>query len=342
MPRPTIQDVAKAAGVSKATVSRVLNGNYEYMRADTRAKVEQAVSNLRFRPSSTAQSLTSKRTNTVAILISDIGNPFYPEVIHGVEDVAFKNQYGIFLCNTNYDLDRGLALIRSLIDKHVDGVMLMSSTMSNDWLDELVQNGIPAVVLDWDTRLSRKSVSIIQVEYRGGIQEAVDHLVSLGHKNFAHISGPLTWPTSRTRRDEFLKALKFHIISPENVPVIEGNLLINGGRQAAVKLAGLPEMPTAIFAANDLTAMGVITELKAQGLRVPEDVSVVGLDNIFLASQTDPPLTTVALPRREIGELAMKMLLQLLKTGNDADTLPVIEKVETTLVIRASTATAQR
>ena len=340
MPRPTIQDVAKAAGVSKATVSRVLSGNYEYMRSDTREKVELAVSRLGFRPSSTAQSLTSKRTHTVAILISDIGNPFYPDVIHGVEDIAFKNQYGIFLCNTNYDLDRGLALIRSLIDKRVDGVMLMSSTMSNDWLDELVQNGIPAVVLDWDTKLSGKSVSIIQVEYGVGIQEAVNHLVSLGHKNFAHVSGPLTWPTSRTRRDEFINALKFHNISSENVPVIEGNLLIDGGRQAAVTLAGLIERPTAIFAANDLTAMGVMTELKAQGLRVPEDVSVVGLDDIFLASQTDPQLTTVALPRREIGELAMKMLLQLFKTGNDADVLPAIEKVETSLVIRSSTSKA--
>lgn len=340
MPRPTIQDVAKTAGVSKATVSRVLSGNYEYMRADTRKRVEQAVSSLGFRPSSTAQSLTSKRTNTAAILISDIGNPFYPDVIHGVEDVAFKNQYGIFLCNTNYDLDRGLALIRSLIDKRVDGVMLMSSTMSNDWLDELVQNGIPAVVLDWEPKLSGKSVSIIQVEYGPGIQEAVNHLVSLGHKNFAHVSGPLTWPTSRTRRDEFFKALKLHNISSENTPVIEGNLLIDGGRQAAVTLAGLTERPTAIFAANDLTAMGVMTELKAQGLRVPEDVSVVGLDDIFLASQTDPQLTTVALPRREIGELAMKMLLQLFKTVNDADVLPAIEKVETSLVIRSSTSKA--
>ncbi len=342
MPRPTIQDVANAAGVSKATVSRVLSGNYEYMRADTREKVEQAVSSLGFRPSSTAQSLKSKRTNTAAILISDIGNPFYPDVIHGVEDVAFDNQYGIFLCNTSYDLDRGLAFIRSLIDKRVDGVILMSSSMSNDWLDELVENGIPAVVVEWEPKVSRKSVSIIQIEYGTGIQAAVEHLVSLGHKNFGHVSGPLTWPTSRTRRDEFFKALKLHNIPSENALVIEGNMLIEGGRQAAVKLAALPERPTAIFTANDLTAIGIMTELKAQGLRVPADVSVVGLDDIFLASQTDPQLTTVALPRRELGELAMKMLLQLLKTGNDADILPAIEKLETSLVIRSSTATSPR
>lgn len=342
MPRPTIQDVAKAAGVSKATVSRVLSGNYSYMRADTREKVEQAVRSLGFRPNSTAQSLKSKRTKTVAILISDISNPFYPDVIHGVEDVGYENQYGIFLCNTNYDLDHGLALIRSLIDRRVDGVILMSSTMSNDWLDELFQNGIPAVVVEWEPKLSRKSVSIIQIEYGPGIQDAVNHLVSLGHKNFCHVSGPLKWQTSRTRRDEFLKALKLHNISSENTPIFEGNLLIDGGRQAAVKFLSLTERPTAIFAANDLTAMGVMTELKAQGLRVPEDVSVVGLDNIFLGSQTDPQLTTVALPRRELGELAMKTLLQLLKTGNDADTLPVIEKIETSLVIRSSTAPAPR
>ena len=338
MPRLTIQDVADAAGVSKATVSRVVSGNYEYMRADTREKVEQTIKRLGFRPSSTAQSLTSNRTNTVAIMISDIGNPFYPDVIHGVEGIAFTNNYGIFLCNTNYDLDRGLALIRSLIDKRVDGVLLMSSTMSNDWLEELIQNGIPAVVLDWATELSEKTISTIQVDFGPGIQAAVDHLISLGHEKFAHVSGPLTWQTSRKRRDEFLNALKLRNISVENVPVLEGNLRIDGGRQAALQLVNLPVRPTAIFAANDLTAIGIISELKAQGLRVPQDVSVIGLDDIFLASQADPPLTTVALPRREIGELMMNMLLQLFKPGRDEDALPVVERVETSLVIRLSTA----
>jgi LacI family transcriptional regulator len=342
MPRATIQDVAKAAGVSKATVSRVMSGNYEYMRADTRARVEKAVSILGFRPSSTAQSLTSKRTNTVAILISDIGNPFYPDVIHGVEDIVFKNQYSLFLCNTNYDLDRGLTLIRSLIDKRVDGIMLMSSMMSNDWLNELVQNGIPAVVLDWDTKLTGKRVAGIQVEYGPGIQEAVNLLVSLGHRTFAHVSGPLTWPTSRSRRDEFFEALKLHNISPENVPVIEGNLKMDGGRQAGLQIGNLSVKPTAIFAANDLTAIGVMTELIAQGLQIPQDISVIGLDDIYLASQSEPQLTTVALPRREIGELAMNMLLQLFKNGNDIEAAAVIEKVKTSLVIRSSTAKSAR
>ncbi len=338
MPRPTIQDVAKTAQVSKSTVSRVLSGNYEYMRADTREKVELAVKRLGYRPSSIAQSLTSKRTNTAAILISDIGNPFYPDVIHGVEQIAFENQYGIFLCNTNYDLDRGLELIRSLIDKRVDGVMLMSSSMTDDWLDELVDNGIPTVVLDWDIKLAQRNLSTIQVDYEPGIKAAVNHLVSLGHTRFAHVSGPLTWPTSRTRRDVFLSALKLHQIFPENVPILEGNLRMDGGRQAAIQLMGLSERPTAIFAANDLTALGLMAELKAQGLRIPQDMSIVGLDDIYLSSQSDPPLTTVALPRREIGELAMKMLLRWFKTGAE----PVIERVESSLVIRASTATSTR
>jgi len=342
MPRLTIQDVADAAEVSKATVSRVLSGNYEYMRAETREKVEQTIKRLGYRPSSTAQSLTSNRTNTVAIMISDIGNPFYPDVIHGVESIAFDTNYGIFLCNTNYDLDRGLALIRSLIDKRVDGVLLMSSTMSNDWLDELIQNGIPAVVLDWATKLTKKSISTIQVDFGPGIEAAVDHLAAIGHKNFAHVSGPLAWQTSRKRRDEFLTALKSHNISAENVPVVEGNLQIDGGRRAAAQLINLPERPTAIFAANDLTAIGIMTELKAQGFKVPGDVSVVGLDDIFLASQADPPLTTVALPRREIGELMMNLLLQLFKSEKDPDTQSDLAIVETSLVIRSSTAESAR
>ena len=148
MSRPTIVDVADIAGVSKATVSRVLSGNAEYMRVETRERVLAAIAELDYRPSSVARSLTSKRTQTAGILVSDIGNPFYPEVIRGVEDVALNNSYNIFLCNTGYDLVRGMTYIRSLIDQQVDGALIMSSTMSDDWVLELAKHNIPNVVLD--------------------------------------------------------------------------------------------------------------------------------------------------------------------------------------------------
>ena len=200
MARPTIADVAQQAGVSKATVSRVLSGRAEYMRESTRQRVEQAIELLNYRPSSVARSLTSKRTHTAGILISDVGNPFYPEVIHGLEDVAFKDGYDVFLCNTNYDEKRGMAFVRSLIDKRVDGVFIMSSSMSDDWLAELASNNVPAVVLDWEMHNAKGNLCLLRVDYEKGVQQAVDHLIELGHRRFVHVSGPTNLRTTHWRR----------------------------------------------------------------------------------------------------------------------------------------------
>ncbi len=338
MPRTTIADVAKVAGVSKTTVSRVLSGNYEYMKPATRVRVEEAINKLGYRPSSVARSLTSKRTNTAAILVSDVGNPFYADVIHGVEDEAFKGSYDVFLCNTNYDMERGLAFIRSLIDKRVDGVMIMSSSMSDVWLAELSKNNVPAVVLDWEVKAASANVSTIGVDYTVGIQAAVDHLIELGHRHLAHVSGSLQLRTARERRNAFLNAVAKHGISVEAAPVFEGNLQIGGGRRAVAHLMSLSPRPTAVFAANDLTAIGVIDAARAHGLSVPEDLSVIGLDNIWLAEQMDPPLTTVGLPCYEIGQLAMQMLFDLLDEDSERPSVPVHREVETELVVRQTTA----
>ncbi|MFC1961329.1 LacI family DNA-binding transcriptional regulator [Chloroflexota bacterium] len=336
--RPTIDDVAQAAGVSKATVSRVLNGNDHYMRDATRQRVEQAITDLQYRPSSVARSLTSRRTYTVGLLLSDVSNPFYPDVIHGVEDAAFEHGYDVFLCNTNYDLDRGLRFVRSLVDKQVDGVLVMSSTMSDGWLLELQQAGIPTVVLDWEAAPGVTACKIV-TDFAPGIRAAVDHLWNLGHRRFAHVSGPLNLPTARRRRDIYLAALADKGISATTVPVVEGNFRINGGREAMPELLALPELPTAIFAANDLMAMGLLTAAREQRIVVPGDLSIIGMDDIWLALETDPALTTVALPRYEIGTTAMTMLLDILQKHDEGEpvyTLPH-HVIHTHLITRAST-----
>ncbi|MEM8861642.1 MAG: LacI family DNA-binding transcriptional regulator, partial [Chloroflexota bacterium] len=217
MSRTTIADVAKVAGVSKATVSRVLSGNFAYMRPDTRIRVEEAIEKLNYRPSSVARSLTSKRTNTVALLISDIGNPFYGDVILGVEQVAITENYDIFLCNTTYDVVRGMNFIHSLIDKRVDGVLIMSSSVSELWIDELRKNNVPVVISDWKPDYEASGMGVIDVDFETGIEEAVNHLVGLGHTRFAHVSGPLELRTARNRRDLFLQALSKHGIPAEKV-----------------------------------------------------------------------------------------------------------------------------
>jgi LacI family transcriptional regulator len=286
-----------------------------------------------------ARSLKSKRTYTAGLLVSDVGNPFYPKVIYGVEDVALAHGYDVFLCNTNYDQKRGMTFVRSLVDKQVDGVLIMSSSMSDEWVRELVEQQIPVVILDWNVQPLAGVVGALDVNYEPGIRAAVDHLVELGHRRFAHISGPMTLPTSGMRQDAFLNALAAHNIDPQQTIIIEGDLRIDGGRKALLQLLNAPQRPTAVFTANDLMAMGVVRAARAHNLRVPEDLSVVGLDDIWLVADMEPPLTTVALPGYEIGKTAMQMLFDLLQ---DFDTFPsgtvYAKQVETSLIVRQSTA----
>jgi DNA-binding LacI/PurR family transcriptional regulator len=331
MPTPTIDDVAAAAGVSKATVSRVLSGRFTHIRPETRQRVEAAIQSLGFRPSAVARSLSSRRTFTVGMLVSDVANPFYGDVIHGVEDQAISAGYNVLLANTNYDAVRGLGLIRSLVDRRADGVLVMSSNVSDDWLDELVISNTPAVVLDWAGRRI-PGVSTIEVDFSPGIEEAAGLLLSFGHKRFAHVAGPLKMKTSCDRRDAYLKGLAAGGVRAEDVLIAMGDLTIDGGRKAWQLLSEQRRAPTAVFCANDLMALGVLSAARSDGLRVPGDLSIVGLDDIWLASQFDPPLTTVALPKYEIGVLAMDMLLGLL-SGQE----PERRVVSTSLVIRNST-----
>jgi LacI family transcriptional regulator len=333
----TIKDVAAAAGVSKATVSRVLSGDATSMRAETRQKVQEVIDALGYRPSAVARSLTSRRTCTLGMLISDVANPFYGDVIHGVEDAAFESEYNLLLGNINYDLARGEALVRSFVDRRVDGVLLMSSSMTDAWLEQLARGHVPVVVLDWQVKSPLAGVSTIAVDYSAGIRAAVKHLVDLGHRRFAHVGGPGNLQTSQARRDAFLTALNACGLDAREVILLEANLRIDGGRLAAERLLELEPCPTAVFAANDLTAMGVMSAARAKGLRLPQDLSVVGLDDIWLASEEEPPLTTVALPRYEIGVLSVQMLFDRL---DHPEASPRNEVVQTHLVVRGSTARA--
>lgn len=339
MKRVTINDVARRAGVSKTTVSHVIN-NTRFVEDGTRQRVIRSIAELGYHPSSIARSLTSKRTKTVGLLVSDVGNPFYPEVIRGVEEIAIENGYQIFFGNTNYDLDRSMRLIHSLIEKQVDGVMCMSSIVSVELIQELNRHAIPAVVMDWEVSNINKLAASIYIDFQTGISQAVEHLVSLGHQKIAHISGPLHLWTAQKRKEIFFNALSEHGIDPSNSVIIEGNLRIDGGRRALPGLLKCSNRPTAVFAANDLTAMGLIWEAREQGISIPAELSVIGLDDIELASTITPQLTTVVLPRYQIGCLAMEILLEMLEASDDqrCAILENVKTVATRLVVRESTA----
>ncbi|MDD2695890.1 MAG: LacI family DNA-binding transcriptional regulator [Anaerolineales bacterium] len=335
MKRVTINDVATTAGVSKSTVSHVINKT-RFVEEATRQKVLAAIASLEYRPSNIARSLVSKRTKTAGLLISDVGNPFYSEVILGAEEVAMLNDYSIFLCNTSYDLERGMKYIHSLIDKSVDGLLFMSSSMSLEMVEEVVKNQIQAVVFDWEDVHLDNLAATITINFREGIREAVRHLVESGHREISHISGPLDLWTAQVRRDAFLDSLREYGLDPKRSVVIEGDLRIEGGRNAFEQLIQIKPRPTAVFAANDLMALGVLWAARNYGFNLPEQLSVVGLDDIDLASKVTPALTTVALPRYDMGKLAMKTLLDMIEKPTEKNGGKL--EVATRLIVRQSTA----
>ncbi len=304
-------------------------------------RVKTAIAELSYRPSSLARSLVSKRTQTVGLLVSDVGNPYYADVIHGVEDRAVAEGYEIFLCNTNYSEGRGLAFIQSLSDKHVDGMLIMSSNMSDGWIVELSRGRVPAVIVNWQSTQALDGIlGMITIDFASGIDAAAEHLIALGHRRFAHVSGPLHLATARWRRDAFLASLEARGIDPSGVAIIEGDLRTDGGRRAMAGVLKLRRQPTAIFAANDLTAIGLAWAAHDRGVRVPEDMSIVGLDGIPLGAEISPSLTTVAIPRYEVGSLAMSMLLELQTITGEEKVGVCRAEITTRLLLRQSTGPA--
>jgi LacI family transcriptional regulator len=336
MKRVTIKDVALRSGVSKSTVSHVINQT-RFVEDQTKQKVLQAIRELNYRPSSIARSLVSQRTGTAGLLISDVGNPFYHDVILGVEEVALANGYSIFLCNTGYDLQRGMKYIHSLVDRLVDGIMFMSSNMNIDMIKEVHANSIQSVVLDWGGTNVSEMAATITIDFNIGICEAVQHLIDLGHRRIAFAGGPNNMWTAKIRKQAFLNAIEECRPIINGVVLTEGNLRIEGGYQVFEELSRLTPRPTAVIAANDLTALGIMWAARNVGYNLPEELSIIGLDNIDLASRVTPTLTTIALPRYEIGRLAMQNLLSLIQDPLQPKNN---QMVDTHLLVRESTTVA--
>jgi LacI family transcriptional regulator len=336
MKRVTITDVALKAGVSKSTVSHVINKT-RYVEEPTKKKVLDAIRELKYRPNSIARSLVSQRTGTAGLLISDVSNPFYHDVIRGVEEIALANGYSIFLCNTVYDLERGMRFIYSLVDRWVDGILFMSSNMNIEMLKEAQRNSIQSIVLDWGGTDLSDLATTITIDFSTGIHAAVQHLASLGHRRIAFAGGPTTMWTAKMREKIFLQAIDACRADVEGIILPEGDLRIEGGYRAFRALSKLTPRPYAVIAANDLTALGIMWEAHNAGYHLPQDLSIIGLDDIDLVSRVTPGLSTIALPRYEIGRLAMQELLALIREPSKPKTN---QTVATRLIMRESTAVA--
>ena len=330
----TIKDVAKRAGVGIATVSRTLHGSSQ-VSPETAARVLKVVEELGYRPNTTAQSLVSGRSLMLGLVVSDITNPFFPELVKGFEDVALQNGYDVLVASTNYDPARTALCVRRMIERKIDGVAIMTSEVDPSLTDTLARRKVPLVFLD--VGRVGKGVSNVKVDYGQGIAQAVEHLSGLGHHRIAFISGPSLLASARERRDMFIARLQDPCSGPRREVLIEeGNHRVDGGLEAMQRLLERDPRPTAVIASNDLTAIGAMRAIRQQGLRVPEDISVVGFDDIQMAEFTEPPLTTVRLLRTEVARLACDALLQSIRTHGAG----VEFHMGTALVVRSSTAKA--
>jgi DNA-binding LacI/PurR family transcriptional regulator len=331
-----IKDVAKLAGVSTATVSHVVNKT-RFVSQETAQKVLAAIETVGYTPNVHARNLASGRSRTLGLIVSDIANPFFPELVKSIEEQAAERGYDVTLANTNYDPQRTASCVRRLIEQRVSGVAIMTSEMDAALSRRLAEREIAVVFLDVGT--VGPHTSNIVVNYEKGIRQAVEHLLALGHRRIAYVSGPQRMKSAARRKMAFVKTMKKYQASLHTAPsVFEGDLKAGGGQQAARELLRLDPLPTAVVSANDLMAIGALGELKAAGLRVPEDISVVGFDDILFASLADPPLTTVALSRADVGRAAVEALLHTLSAeGNVGREI----KISTRLIVRGSTGPAK-
>jgi DNA-binding LacI/PurR family transcriptional regulator len=330
-----IRQVAKRAGVSTATVSRTIN-NMHQVKPGTARRVWKAIEELKYFPNGQARSLVSGRSHIVGLIVSDITNPFFPELVQGFEDAATQKGYEVLLSNTQYDSTRMATGVRRMLERKVDAVAIMTSEMDSSLTQQLAHNDIPMVFLD--VGKVDKHVSNIKVDYALGISQAVGHLLELGHRRIAFISGPGELQSARIRRLAFLKAMNERGVAGDQCLIETGNHRIDGGFNATSQILHGAQLPTAVLCSNDLTAIGGLRAIRRHGGRVPDDISVVGFDDIALAEFTEPPLTTVRLPRRE---MACKAFEALLAPLGDTSRMGVEYSIAPELIVRESTAKAR-
>ena len=298
----SIKDVAAKAEVSIATVSHVLNGT-RATRQHTRDRVLTAIRELGYSQNQAARNLARGTSSLLGLIISDIRNPFFPEITAAFQDQALGHDMDALVLNTNYDAQRTAKSVRRLLALQVPGVAVLTSQIDPSVIDILASHRIAAVYLDLGK--VDKAVSNIVIDYESGILQALEHLTGLGHRRIAYIGGPPDMHSIARRKKAFADGASR--LGLDAVPMIDSDFTVKGGYFACGKLLN-NSSPTAIVAGNDLTAIGILHRAYDGGLRVPQDLSVVGFDDIVFAEYTQPALTTVAVQRSEIGKIAFQAL----------------------------------
>jgi LacI family transcriptional regulator len=328
-----MRDVAERAGVSVTSVSHYINKTRP-ISDSLQGRIEQAMAELNFKPNAVARSLRIKQTKSVGVIVPDSANPFFANVTRSIERELFTYHYNVILGNSDGNVDKALRYLKVMTERQVDGLIFIDVGASSSILNDLLRVlSIPLVLVD-------RVVPGVEVDYvtvtniRGGF-DATNHLLALGHRRIACLSGPRDLPTSSDRLTGYVRALNEAGISPEEHLVYAGDFQIEEGYIGGIHLLGQSPRPTAIFAANDLMAVGVMRAAADFGLSIPADLSVVGFDDIPLARFTNPALTTITQPITQLGVITASFMLRRIQDGS----LPPERKVlETDLIIRHTTA----
>ncbi|HSP71025.1 MAG TPA: LacI family DNA-binding transcriptional regulator [Gaiellaceae bacterium] len=331
--RPTIREVASAAGVSIATVSRVLNGRPD-VAPQTREAVLRAVRDRGFATNRSARALSGGRTGLVGFTLPIVHAAYFSSILSGAAEALYEQDMRLVLCPTLHEHEREVTLLDRLMHGTTDGAVLTLPEESNEELKALQRLGYPFVVVDPRVPLD-EGIPAVSAAHGSGGRAATEHLLSLGHRRIAAITGPAGWMASTERLNGYRAALAAAGVMPDPVLVVESSFEIDGGERAAAELLALPDPPTAIFGFNDNIAIGAMRAARARGLRVPDDLSVVGFDDSEHAAIAVPALTTIRQPLAELGRMAVSLLLRLLEHQR-VESLSV--ELATRLVVRESTA----
>jgi LacI family transcriptional regulator len=333
---PTIRDVAKLAGVAPITASRVIS-NSGYASDEVRQRVNQAAEQLGYVPNVLARSLRSKRTRTLALVLTDITNPFWTTVARGVEDAASEEGYHVIFCNTDESASKQESYLEALIQKQVDGILLVPARSKESPIKLLHQQNVQVVLLD--RHLSNMEADVVRCDSSGGAYQLVQLLLKLGHRRIAILSGPSGVSSADDRVAGYQRALQEAGLKTEDQLIIYGDFSLESGYQMTHDLLAMTPRPTALFASNNFIAIGALKALHDAGLVVPEDMSVVGFDDLPAAIVVEPFLTVAFQPAYEMGQRATKRLLECLNgqvsDGVQEIVLPVsiIERKSTLAVL---------
>jgi LacI family transcriptional regulator len=331
-----IREIAKRAKVSTATVSRAIN-RVPTVNPNLAKRVWKVIEELNYYPNTQARALVSGKTRIFGLIVSEITNPFFPEIVQAFEDIAVQHNYEILLTSTIHDPKRMEISVRRMIERRVEGVAVLTFGMEESLLEGLRFRKVPLVFVDVAPRSPR--MSTIRINYLQGIRQAVQHLAALRHTRIAFVTGPLELRSALVRKTAFEESMREIGLEVAPQLVVEGDHTMEGGMKALIKLAALRPRPTAILCSNDMTAIGVMREAYDYGISIPEELSVVGFDDIRLSEFMIPPLTTIQMSQTEIARLAFRAL------KNEVDReVPSPEGTEysldTNLLLRKSTALA--